>query len=784
METLLRQARTLFAALEASQDCVKLVNLDGRILYMNTGGSRLMEVDDLQGVHGQPWVEFWPEPARPRVREALAKASANQHDRFRAVCPTARGTLKHWDVMVTPLVDDAGVVTVALVTSRDVSELVIAQAEAEASQHALTRQAAALQSASRIAKIGGWEIDFRSSQVRWSDEIWALLRGAPRETSLAEAMEIYDETDRARVAAALEHAQTTGERVTFEAVITRFDGTRAPIRVFGEPVFEQGVCVALSGAAQDITEMAQAQASLEGAKRRLRMAVDMSDILVYEIDFRQHEVFSEGAEDLFFERGLTYEEMRRDPFVGVDARDRALAIDTWARSQQTGSPFRAEYRVARADGREIWASSRCWLESDEAGRPVRLVGALQNITERKLAEQELIAARDRAEAGSRAKGEFLATVSHEIRTPLNGVLGMAQAMARDDLPEPQKRRLDVIRRSGEVLLELLNNVLDLSKIESGRLELEPATANVADLARRAADGFISQLSEKDVALTVTVEPQAEGCFVGDPARLSQVLFNLIGNAVKFTERGAITVRIGWRDEALEMAVSDTGIGIAPEKVHTIFDRFVQADSSTTRRFGGSGLGLAITRELVHLMGGRIAVESIPGEGSTFRAVLPLPRAAAAAEPAAPPATEPATMPPLRVLAAEDNEVNQLVLRTLLEQVDVNPTLVANGQEAVEAWAKEAWDIILMDVQMPVMDGATATREIRRLERESGRPSTPILALTANAMEHQTREYVSAGMNGVVAKPIQFAQLLSAMEDVLCEAEASGTSTATTAQSRR
>ncbi|MFZ5721850.1 MAG: ATP-binding protein [Pseudomonadota bacterium] len=756
----------LMAAVDGSQDCVKLIGLDGRVLYMNAGGYRLMELDGPAAVVGALWFDFWPASARQRVQQALETACANRHDRFTEVCPTGRGTVKYWDVLLTPLVDDAGAVTVVMVTSRDVSELVMARAEAEASQRAIERHAAALKAVGRIARIGGWEIDVRTSAVHWSNEIWDILGARPRQMDLAEAMSIYAESDRPRVLSLFEQAQSANERIAFEAEVRRFDGAKIPIRVFGEPVYEDGVCVALRGAAQDVTEVVRAKTSLEGAERRLRMALGMSDILVFEVDYRNRRVFSEGPEELFFERGLTYEEMRRDPFGAVDPRDRALAAKAWDVSQQTGTPYRAEYRVARADGREVWASARCRLDCDEYGRPLRLVGALQDITSRTLAERDLIHARDRAEAGSRAKDEFLATVSHEIRTPLNGVLGMAQAMANDELPPAQRRRLDVVRRSGELLLDLLNNVLDLSKIESGRLQLEDAVVNVADLTRRAAEGFGGQLAERDVSLTVSISPEAEGCFTGDAARLSQILLNLVSNAIKFTEQGDISVRLARPDGRLMLEVADTGIGIAPAHLDTIFDRFVQADATTTRRFGGSGLGLAITRELVALMGGSITVESLLGAGSTFRVELPLPPAGD--EPMAVPAVAATQegLPPLRVLAAEDNEVNQLVLRTLLEQVGITPAVVGDGQEAVEAWAAGVWDLILMDIQMPVMDGLAATQEIRRRERESGQSPVPIIALTANVMQDQVREYLAAGMTSVVGKPIQIGELLAAMEQLL------------------
>jgi signal transduction histidine kinase len=394
-----------------------------------------------------------------------------------------------------------------------------------------------------------------------------------------------------------------------------------------------------------------------------------------------------------------------------------------------------------------------------AARNVRAARALAE------AGEALDQARATAEAANQAKSVFLATMSHEIRTPMNGVLGMAQAMARDPLPEPQRERLDVIRQSGEVLLSLLNDILDLARIETGRLELEDAVVDLAALARSAQATYTPQAAEKGVGLRLEIAPEAEGCWRGDPIRLRQILFNLVSNAVKFTAQGSVTIGLARAGDALAAVVADTGPGIPPERLATLFDRFVQVDASTTRRFGGSGLGLAICRELAELMGGRIAVQSTPGEGSTFTLTLPLQRAAAAAAPAQAGAVAIAAGE-LRVLAAEDNLMNQLVLKTLLDQVGVQVTFASDGAETLEAWAGGVFDLILMDVQMPVMDGPAAARAIRDAERAQGRPRTPIVALTANAMAHQHAEYMAAGMDQVVAKPLQLADLLGAMSKAL------------------
>jgi two-component system, sensor histidine kinase len=384
-----------------------------------------------------------------------------------------------------------------------------------------------------------------------------------------------------------------------------------------------------------------------------------------------------------------------------------------------------------------------------------------------------------AEAANQAKSAFLATMSHEIRTPLNGVLGMAQAMAADRLAAVQRERLAVIRQSGEALLAILNDVLDLSKIEAGRFELEQVDFDLAELMKGAHSAFTALANKKGLSFDLAIEAEARGVYLGDPTRVRQILYNLISNALKFTEAGEVRVVAARDGEILTVTVTDTGVGIPPERVACLFEKFTQADASTTRRFGGTGLGLSICRELAGLMGGEIALTSRLGEGSSFRVCLPLAKVGEAQSPAfAPPPTpvgavsEP-MLPKVRVLAAEDNSVNQLVLKTLLHQIGVEPALVANGAEAVAAWEAAPWDVILMDMQMPVMDGLTATRRIREAEAATGRPRTPILALTANAMSLQIGECLAAGMDGHVAKPIEAARLFAALESALDEAEGAG-----------
>jgi signal transduction histidine kinase len=506
----------------------------------------------------------------------------------------------------------------------------------------------------------------------------------------------------------------------------------------------------------------------ERSEARLKLAAEIADLHVFELDNARREVTTLGAEANFFETPPTYESLTEDVWSTIDPRDRGSVVAAWERHMAGDGPYRPEYRVARSDGKEVWVASSVLLVTDDSGEPLRIVGALQNITGRKQTELALVQAKDDAEAANRAKSAFLATMSHEIRTPLNGVLGMAQAMAKDGLEPVQRERLGVIRQSAESLLAILNDVLDLSKVEAGKLELEHAAFDLDDLARTVHATFGALADAKGLDFELVVEKAASGFYEGDAVRVRQIFWNLIGNAVKFTAQGAVRVHVGRRKGLLRITVADTGIGISADQVSGVFRKFEQADASTTRRFGGTGLGLAISRELADLMGGSISVDSAPGAGATFEVILPLRRlsgrAATAARQPLPAEPTPACIDrPIRVLAAEDNSMNQLELKTLLGQVGVEPVIVSDGAQAVEAWSGQAWDVILMDVQMPVMDGPTATAIIRGRERAEGRTPTPIIALTANAMSHQVAEYLACGMDAVVPKPIEAMRLYEALQ---------------------
>ncbi len=372
-----------------------------------------------------------------------------------------------------------------------------------------------------------------------------------------------------------------------------------------------------------------------------------------------------------------------------------------------------------------------------------------------------------AQEANKLKSEFLANMSHEIRTPMNGVLGMLQLIEKGRLEEGQREFVGLAKSSAESLLNLLNEILDLSKVESGQISLELIRFHLGDLARDAAAILEANALGKGLRLEVYISPDAERQVTGDALRLKQVLLNLIGNGIKFTDAGAVRLDVArLEDGDFQFTVSDDGIGIPSEKQSYIFDAFRQADGSTTRRYGGTGLGLAISQRLVGLMGGAISVESVPGEGSRFRFALPLtaeyPEGAATANRAPAPAMPSATQPALRILVAEDNRVNQIVAARMLEAEGHSVTLAADGAQAAEALRNSRFDLVLMDVHMPVMDGLRATEEIRAWERHSGAPPTKIVALTAGVMNEERARCLVAGMDAFLPKPLTRESLLAAL----------------------
>jgi len=623
------------------------------------------------------------------------------------------------------------------------------------------------------ANVGYWHWDIPANSFEWSP-VGLRLLGIPAEgeMSLERFYAALHPDDRANVESALgaclKSVSSPDYHFEFRAVWP--DGSIHWIEAIGGTTFEGNVARRMAGISFDITERRAANQALRESVERLRFVTEHAKVGYWHWDVATDRAYwSPVCRQLF---GLPVErEISYDDFIAAlhpDDRDAVSNAIADCFSGTASPDYHIEYRTVWPDGTVHWIEAIGSVTFDN-DLPARMAGISFDITERKELEIRLASALQAANAASDAKSMFVANMSHELRTPMGGVIGMLEVLLRTQLSEEQRDHVLIALRSARDLTHVLNDVLDVSAVEAGKVSIENKPFDLATLMSEKIALFRMRGGAKGIAINLSVDPGVPDWIEGDARRLRQVMSNLLGNALKYTDRGAIDVdvRFDADRQLIRVEVRDTGIGMSAEVQGNLFQRFYQADASASRRYEGSGLGLVICRQLVELMGGTIGVRSEEGRGSAFWFEVP----AKACE--APAAAEEETPAPiatrsLRILVADDNPTARKIIEKLLQALGHVPTLVDDGAPAVAAAASGNFDVILMDVMMPGMDGATATQKIRDLGGRAG--GVPVIALSADVLFSQDGKYLSAGMTDFISKPIDVVQLAAALHRAVAQGE--------------
>ena len=757
----LAESEALFRLMsDTSTDIIARFDPAGRFLYVSPAVKAVLgrEPEDMLG---KDCADFIPEEDLKMIQsilrayvEAGPNATPPRYE-YRAI--RTDGSLVWLEAAPRAIRDASGTVVQFYDHVRDIT----ARKAAEREQTELVET---LKMAETVAGLGHWQLDVVSQTVSWSDQVYRIHGVSPDsfDPSYDDAVGFYHPDDRDKVRDWVAKAISSGQSDELRLRLIRVDGEeRVVISQCVPERDEHGVTTALFGVFKDVTDSIRTHDRVAASEERYRLLADnATDIIAtYGMDgvFRYISPAIEGAmgyrpEDLVGQSFWKF--MHPDDVRGVRA-----AFAAYAQAGPGAPSPRVPYRGVRKNGQTIWLEAHPKVIRDAEGRALEFQDVVRDVSETKALEDQLVAARDVAEAGARAKSEFLANMSHELRTPLTSVIGFSGLLqGSGNLPEAERKYADRIATASEALLSVINDILDYSKLEADAVGLDPQPFDPRAMAEGAAFIVESQCQTKGLKLKTVIDAAVPAALIGDEGRLRQVTLNFLSNAVKFTASGTVRLDVTTAGDRLRLAVTDSGIGIATDKIDTLFDRFTQADASTTRVYGGTGLGLAISQRLIEMMGGEIGADSRPGEGSTFWFEVPMQAAVSGVKAGS--AIDQILDHDLKILMADDAAPNRELVTAILGGLGLALETVCNGAEAVEAARTGTYDLILMDVHMPVMDGLDATRAIRSMGGTIGQ--TPIIALTANVQPEQVQRCREAGMDGHVGKPIQVGELLSAL----------------------
>ncbi len=671
-----------------------------------------------------------------------------------------------------PIHDGTGAIIGLFGIARDITERMLTERALLESETTAQLAMHRLAEAQRVARLGSWHFNDIDNTITCSDEVYTIFdiaTGTPLNRGIFSAY-IHPE-DRMMVESAIT-AAFAGAFFDIEHRICVGDQVKW-IHIRSESTFDnQGNLLFGTGTVRDITGQKQTLSAISRQKETAQQYLDIAGVMLGALN-------TAGEITLMNKKGYQILDHKEGTLLGKNWFDLCLPeaireeVKTVFKSQMNGDFEPLEFYenpIITSSGSERLVAFHNSLLHDETGTICGVLFSGEDITRRKQSEADLLKAKSAAEAANRAKSEFLANMSHEIRTPMNGVLGMTQLLRYTQPTQEQTEYLDNLETSGINLLALINDILDLSRIESGKLELEAIDFSLHQCIQEVVANQTGRLRQKRLQFTTDIHKQVPKQLRGDSLRFKQIVLNLLGNAIKFTHTGSIAITVtvaSCHDQTvtIRMSVCDTGIGMSNEVLSRIFNPFEQADNSTTRCFGGSGLGLSICRRLSELMGGKIWAESLPGKGSTFFVELPFLVSNFHHESFKDqPIVTSAGTTSLKLLLAEDNSMNASTIAAMLKRVGHQAEIAVNGHEALTRLHRGGFDAILMDIQMPVMDGASALSAIREQEQKTG-GHIPVIALTAFALRGDRERFLAEGFDGYIAKPVDINVLIGELQRV-------------------